>query len=216
VSGADDLPSVDWDERGFTTVFVAAEGVLVGRIAISDTIRPDAGRAVGSLKELGLSVLMLTGDSDAAAREIAGQVGIDRVISEVRPHEKTAAIAALQDQGEVVMMAGDGINDAPALARADVGVAVVSGTQIAIEASDVTLMHADLELVPETVRTSRRTMRVIRQNLFFAFVYNVVLIPVAAGALYPFFGITLSPVIASAAMALSSVSVVTNSLRLRR
>ena len=204
-----------WDSAGYTTVFVASNGLLIGGLAIADSIRDTSGSAVQNLKSLGLSVLMLSGDREAAANEIARQVDIDRVVSEVRPHEKTATIAKLQKEGEIVLMVGDGINDAPALAQADVGMAIGSGTQIAIEASDVTLMYSDLKLVADAVRISRRTMHVIRQNLFFAFIYNVICIPIAAGVLYPFLGITLSPVIASAAMALSSVSVVSNSLRLR-
>jgi Cu+-exporting ATPase len=213
--GSDAVPT-DWDARGFTTVFVACDNNAVGRIAISDTVRTNAASVVHRLKELGLSVLLLSGDREAAVAETASQVGIERIVAGVRPHEKTDVIHRLQEEGETVLMVGDGINDAPALARADVGMAIVSGTQIAVEASDVTLMHADLSLVPEAIRISRGTMRVIRQNLFFAFIYNVICIPVAAGILYPFLGITLSPVIASAAMALSSVSVVSNSLRLRR
>jgi Cu+-exporting ATPase len=211
-----DAVSADWDALGFTTIFVSCDDRAVGRIAIADRVRPNAEQAVRTLRELGLSVLILSGDREAAVAETASQIGIDRVVSGVRPHEKTDVIQRMQERGETVLMVGDGINDAPALAQADVGMAVVSGTRIAIEASDVTLMHADLSLVPEAIRISRGTMRVIRQNLFFAFIYNIICIPVAAGILYPFFGVTLSPVIASAAMALSSVSVVSNSLRLRR
>jgi Cu+-exporting ATPase len=165
---------------------------------------------------MGLGVVMLTGDDARTAQSIARDAGIDRVVAGVLPEGKVAAIARLQSEREVVAMVGDGINDAPALAQADVGMAIGGGTAIAADAADVVLMRADLTSVAEAIALSRRTMRTMRQNLFWAFVYNVVGIPVAAGALYPAFGILLTPVIASAAMAFSSVSVVTNSLRLKR
>ncbi len=206
----------DWDSRGYTTVFVARDRVMIGRIAIADSIRPSSATAIQSLESLGLSVLMISGDRATAAEEIGRQVSLHRVIADVRPHEKSQAIRRLQDEGECVAMVGDGINDAPALAQADVGMAIGSGTDIAVEASDITLMHSDLGILVDAIRISRRTMKIIRQNLFFAFIYNVVCIPIAAGVLYPIWGITLSPVFASAAMALSSVSVVSNSLRLRK
>ncbi|TDI72532.1 MAG: copper-translocating P-type ATPase [Bacteroidetes bacterium] len=205
-----------WDSKGYTTVFVARDGVIIGSLAIADTIRTTSKSAIQDLKTLGLSVLLISGDRAASADEIGRQVGVSRVVSDVRPHEKTAAIKSLQEKGEIVAMVGDGINDAPALAQADVGIALVSGTDIAVEASDVTLMQADLRSVVESIKLSRITMSVIRQNLFFAFIYNIICIPVAAGVLYPAFGIVLSPVLASAAMALSSISVVSNSLRLKR
>jgi Cu+-exporting ATPase len=164
----------------------------------------------------GLRVVLLSGDRQATAAAIAGQAGIERVIAEVLPAGKVEVIRTLQAEGRRVMMVGDGVNDAPALAQADVGVAMASGADIAAHAADVTLMRDDLHGVVDAIRLARRAMRVMKQNLFWAFVYNVVGIPVAAGALFPGFGILLSPVIASAAMAFSSVSVVSNSLRLRR
>lgn len=206
----------DWDSRGYTTVFVARDNMMIGRIAIADSIRPSSATAIRSLKSLGLSVLMISGDRAITAAEIGRQVSLHRIIADVRPHEKSQAIRRLQNDGECVAMVGDGINDAPALAQADVGIAIGSGADIAVEASDITLMRADLQILVDAVRISKQTMKIIRQNLFFAFIYNIVCIPIAAGVLYPMLGITLSPVLASAAMALSSVSVVSNSLRLRK
>jgi len=205
----------DWDSRGYTTVLVARDGVMIGRIAVADSIRPSSASAVESLKSLGLSVLMISGDRATTAAEVGHQVSLHNIIADVRPHEKSEAIRRLQDEGECVAMVGDGINDAPALAQADVGIAIGGGTDIAVEASDITLMHSDLSVLVDAIRISRQTMKIIRQNLFFAFIYNIVCIPIAAGLLYPILGITLSPVFASAAMALSSVSVISNSLRLR-
>jgi P-type Cu+ transporter len=202
--------------QGKTAVFVAADGALLGAIAIADRIRPTSAPAIGRLKNMRLSVVMLTGDSRAVAVRIAAEAGIEEVVAELLPGDKTAEIARRQQAGKVVAMVGDGINDAPALALADVGIAMGSGTDIAIDAGDVTLVRSDLTSVADAIALSRRTMRTTRQNLFWAFIYNVIGIPLAAGALYPKFGWMLNPIVASAAMAMSSVSVVTNSLRLKR
>jgi Cu+-exporting ATPase len=202
--------------EGKTPVLVSVDGRTIGVIGVSDRIRPSSSAAIQRLKSMGMSVAMLTGDATPAAEFIARQAGIDEVAARLLPDQKTGEIARRQRDGRVVAMVGDGINDAPSLAQADVGVAIGTGTEVAIEASDITLMRADLGAVADAIELSRRAMRTMRGNLFWAFVYNVVGIPIAAGVLYPRFGLLLSPVIASAAMALSSVSVVTNSLRLRR
>ncbi len=199
-----------------TLVYIAVAAELAGLIAVSDPVKPGAAAAVERLHRMGLEVVMLTGDHEQTARAVARQVRIDRVFAGLRPADKVAVIQQLQTQGRVVAMVGDGINDAPALAQADLGLAIGSGTDIAREASDVTLMRNDLYGVAAAIELSRRTMRVMKQNLFWAFFYNVIGIPVAAGLLYPAFGLVLSPVLASAAMAFSSFSVVSNSLRLRR
>jgi Cu+-exporting ATPase len=199
-----------------TIVLVAADGRLAGLIAIADPIKAGSRDAVNALRQMGLDVVLLTGDSDAVAQSVARAVGIERVVAGVLPEGKVAEVRRLQTERRVVAMVGDGVNDAPALAQADLGMAVGSGTDVAIEASDVTLVRGDLRGVAQAVALSRRTMRTMKQNLFWAFIYNVVGIPVAAGALYPIAGILLSPILASAAMALSSVSVLSNSLRLRR
>jgi Cu+-exporting ATPase len=218
--GASTEPLRDAAERlaaeGKTAVFVASGRALIGVIAVADQIRPTSASAIHRLHEMGLTVVMLTGDARRVAEYIARSAGIDDVAAELLPEQKTAEIARRQREGHVVAMVGDGVNDAPALAQADVGIAIGSGTDIAIEASDITLMRADLGGVADAIALSRRTMRTMRENLFWAFVYNVVGIPIAAGVLYPRFGLSLNPVVASAAMALSSVSVVANSLRLRR
>jgi Cu+-exporting ATPase len=202
--------------EGKTPVYVAVDGALAGILAIADPIKAGSREAVARLRTLGLQVVLLTGDNRRTAEAVARQAGIDRVVAEVLPEGKVAEVRRLQESGAVVAMVGDGINDAPALAQADVGIAIGSGTDIAVEASDVTLMRNDLRSVAAAVELSRRTMRTMKQNLFWAFIYNVIGIPVAAGALYPAFGMLLSPILASAAMAFSSVSVVANSLRLRR
>ena len=202
--------------EGKTPVYVAVDGGLAGLLAVADPIKATSREAIARLKGMGLQVVLLTGDNRRTAEAVAREAGVDRVVAGVLPDGKVEEIRRLQKEGAVVAMVGDGINDAPALAQADVGIAVGSGTDIAIEASDVTLMRGDLAGVADAIALSRRTMRTMKQNLFWAFVYNVVGIPVAAGVLYPVFGLLLSPVLASAAMAFSSVSVVTNSLRLRR
>ena len=186
-----------------------------GVIAVADPVRESSRDALDDLRALGLHVVMLTGDRRATANAVATRAGLSEVIAEVLPEGKAAHIAALQRQGRIVAMVGDGINDAPALAQADVGVAMGSGTDVALDAADIALMRPDVRTLGSAIRLSRATMRTIKQNLFWAFVYNVVGIPVAAGLLYPVAGILLSPILASAAMAFSSVSVVTNSLRLR-
>ncbi|MES2524768.1 MAG: heavy metal translocating P-type ATPase [Gemmatimonadota bacterium] len=203
-------------DEGKTVVFVAVDGALSGVIAIADPIRTSSREAVSTLRRLGLQVVMLTGDNQRTADAVARQAGIDRVVAGVLPAGKVAEVERLQAAGHVVAMVGDGVNDAPALAKADIGIAMGTGTDIAMEAADVALMRGDLHGVADAIRLSRRTMRTMKQNLFWAFAYNVVGIPVAAGILYPFTGMLLSPILASAAMAFSSVSVVMNSLRLRR
>jgi Cu+-exporting ATPase len=203
---------------GRTPVFAAVDGAVAGLITIADPVKAEATEAVRTLARMGIDAWLVTGDQRRTAEAVARQVGIppERVLAEVLPGEKAAKVAELQAAGRVVAMVGDGINDAPALAQADLGVAIGTGTDIAIEASDVTLVGGDPRLVASAIDLSARTMTVIRQNLFWAFAYNVILIPVAVGVLYPPFGITVSPALAAAAMALSSVSVVSNSLRLRR
>ncbi len=199
-----------------TPVYVAADGHLIGLLGVADPIKSTSAAAVTRLRAMGLDVVMLTGDTQATADAVARAVGVDRVVAEVLPDHKLDEVRRLQAAGRVVAMVGDGLNDAPALAAADVGIASGTGTDIAMESGSITLMRGDLGGVPLAIALTRRTMRVIRQNLFWAFVYNVVGIPIAAGALYPVLGLRLTPTMAAAAMAVSSVSVVTNSLRLRR
>ncbi len=201
--------------EGKTAVYVSVDGKLAGLLAIADPIRSTSREAIAKLRRLGLDIVLLTGDNERTANAIAREAGISRVVAGVLPEGKVAELKRLQSEGQVVAMVGDGINDAPALAQADVGMAVGTGTDIAAEAADVVLMRGDLGSVVQAVRLSRRTMRTMKQNLFWAFIYNVIGIPIAAGALYPVLGLLLSPILASLAMAFSSVSVVTNSLRLR-
>ncbi len=201
---------------GNTPVYVAINGAPAALIAVADPVKTTSREAIRSLTQMGIHVVMLSGDHQRTAQAVAREVGVDRVVAGVLPEGKVAEIRRLREAGEIVAMVGDGINDAPALAQADVGMAIGTGTDIAIEASDVTLMRGNLQGVSSAIRLARRTMRVMKQNLFWAFIYNVIGIPVAAGVLYPFTGLLLSPVLASAAMAISSVSVVMNSLRLRR
>jgi len=201
---------------GKTCVFVAKEGRVAGLIGFLDPPKPSAADAIAALKAMGLRTVLITGDNERSARAIGEPLGMDQILAEVLPAGKVDAIKGLQGEGHVVGMVGDGINDAPALSTADIGIAIGAGTDVAMEASDITLMRDDLNAVPEALSLSLMTMKVIKQNLFWAFFYNSLGIPIAAGILYPFFGILLNPVFAAAAMAMSSVSVVSNSLRLRR
>ena len=201
---------------GQTPMYVAVDGTLTGLVAVADTVKDTSAEAVAQLEALGLEVWMLTGDNAATAAAIASSVGIDRVVADVLPAEKAAHVQRLQEQGHVVGFVGDGINDAPALATADLGIAIGTGTDVAIAASDITLVGGDLRGITAAIALSRRTVRTIKQGLGWAFSYNILLIPVAAGALYWWDRLLLDPVLASAAMAMSSVSVVSNALRLRR
>ncbi len=202
--------------EGKTSVLVAENGRILGLLGFADQPKPSAAAAIAALRKAGLKVAMITGDNAGTAEAVGRILGIDRILAEVLPGDKAAEIRRLRQTGEVVAMVGDGINDAPALAAADIGIAIGAGTDVAIEASDITLMQDDLTAVPRAIRLSSETMRTIRQNLFWAFIYNIIGIPIAAGVLYPFGGILLNPEFAAAAMAMSSVSVVSNSLRLRR
>jgi Cu+-exporting ATPase len=203
-------------DEGKTPMFTAVAGRVVGIVAVADTVKEDSAKAMATLKAMGLEVIMLTGDNRRTATAIGRAVGVDRVLAEVLPEAKAEQIRALQAEGKRVAMVGDGINDAPALAQADIGIAMGTGTDVAIEAADITLVKGSLRGVVTAIQLSRATMRNIKQNLFGAFIYNTLGLPVAAGVLYPAFGVLLSPLIAAAAMAFSSVTVVTNANRLRR
>jgi len=211
----------DLQNQGKTLMGVVAENQLAGLIAVADSLKPESKEATEELRDQGLKVIMLTGDNVQTARAIAAQVHVDEIVAEVRPEEKSMKVKELQDKGTMVGMVGDGINDAPALAQADVGIAIGTGTDVAIETADVILASGNLLGVSRSIDLSRATMRTVKQNLFWAFVYNIILIPVAAGLLYPLdflptFLRQLHPILAALAMALSSVTVVSNSLRLYR
>jgi Cu+-exporting ATPase len=206
----------EFRRNGRTAVFVASGGRIAGIVAVADPIRASAREAVAALHDEGIRLVMLTGDSRVTALAVARELAIDEVEGDVLPAGKAEAIRRLQGEGRVVAMAGDGINDAPALAQAQVGIAMGTGTDVAMESAGITLVRGDLNGIVRARRLSQATMRNIRQNLFFAFVYNSIGVPVAAGALYPFFGILLSPILAAAAMSFSSVSVIVNALRLGR
>ena len=203
------------ENEGKTVMLLAKDGAFLGVVAVADTVKDSAKAGISVLKNLGIKVLMITGDNQRTAKAIGGALGLDDILAEIMPDEKESEIKKLQAQGRKVAMVGDGINDAPALAQADVGIAMGTGTDVAIEAADITLINKDIRSVAEAIGLSKNTMRTIKQNLFWAFGYNVILIPVAMGALYPFFHFFLSPIFASVAMAVSSVSVVGNSLRLK-
>jgi Cu+-exporting ATPase len=201
--------------EGQTVMYVAVDGQAAGVLGVADTVKDSTREAIELLHREGVRIVMLTGDNRTSAEAVARQLGIDDVQAEVLPQQKGEIVKRLQNEGHVVAMAGDGVNDAPALAQAQVGIAMGTGTDVAMESAGVTLVKGDLRGIARARRLSRATMRNIRQNLFFAFVYNSVGVPIAAGILYPFFGVLLSPIIASAAMTFSSVSVITNALRLR-
>jgi len=203
-------------EEGKTPMYVALSGQLSGIIAVADVVKQSSESAIKKIQEMGIEVVMITGDNEKTARAIAKQVGVDRVLAEVLPQDKANEVKKLQEEGRKVAMVGDGINDAPALVQADIGIAIGSGTDVAMESADIVLMRSDLMDVPTAIHLSKSTIRNIKQNLFWAFGYNVAGIPVAAGLLYIFGGPLLNPMFAAAAMSLSSVSVVSNALRLRR
>jgi len=201
---------------GSTVIYVAVDGKYAGNIAVADPLRASTPNALRELKAQDIHFVMLTGDNQATAQELAKSLGIEDFEAEVLPAQKAGIVKKLQSEGHIVAMAGDGINDAPALAQAHVGIAMGTGTDVAIESAGITLLKGDLEGILRARKLSQATMRNIRQNLFFAFVYNSIGVPIAAGVLYPVFGLLLSPIFAAAAMSLSSVSVITNSLRLRK
>jgi len=208
--------ALELSNEGKTPIFISADSKPLGIIAVADALKDNTKEYLNNLRKLGLEVVMLTGDNKNTANAIAKKAGIERVLSEILPENKAEEIKKIQSKGKLVAMVGDGINDAPALVQADVGIAIGTGTDIAIESSSITLTGGDIKGVLKSIILSRNTIRIIKQNLFWAFFYNSILIPVAAGVLFPFFGILISPIFAAAAMAISSISVVTNSLRLRR
>jgi Cu+-exporting ATPase len=214
--GAAEARLATLEEAGKTAVIVGVAGKVAGLVAVADTIKPHAAEAVAALRRMGRAVVMITGDNRRTGEAIGRQLGIDRVLAEVQPGGKADAVKQLQADGAVVAMVGDGINDAPALTQADVGIAIGTGTDVAIESGDIVLIRGDVRDAVTAIDLSRYAMRTIKQNLFWAFFYNSIGIPVAAGALYPAFGFLLNPMIAGAAMAFSSVSVVSNSLLMRR
>jgi Cu+-exporting ATPase len=213
----DELAKLADAERGegATAIYVAIDRRPAGLLIIADAIKETTQAAIDAIRKAGIRVLMLTGDDIRTAEAVGRTLGVDEVVADVLPQDKAAIVKRLQEEGQVVAMAGDGVNDAPALAQADVGIAMGTGTDVAMESAGVTLVKGDLRGIERALRLSRRTMNNIRQNLVFAFGYNALGVPVAAGVLYPVFGLLLSPVIASLAMSLSSVSVISNSLRLR-
>jgi len=211
-----EVKSIKLADDGKTPMFIAIDNKAAGIIAVADTIKPDSKEAIALLKKMGLEVVMITGDNTRTANAIGRQVGIDRVLAEVLPEDKAFNVQKLQNEGKIVAMVGDGINDAPALAQADIGLAIGTGTDVAIEASDITLIKGSLKGGVLAIQLSKATMKNIKENLFGAFFYNGLGLPIAAGLLFPFFGVLLSPIIAGAAMAFSSVTVVTNANRLRR
>ncbi|MCF7898834.1 MAG: HAD-IC family P-type ATPase, partial [Candidatus Pacebacteria bacterium] len=213
--GDKDENIVTLQEEGKTVVVIEIDNKVVGLIALSDTLKDEAITSIEKLNKMGLEVIMLTGDNRIAAEYIAKQANIDTVIAEVLPNEKAGKIKELQSRGKIVAMVGDGINDAPALVQANVGIAMATGTDIAIESAGITLLHGDIRKISQAVMLSKATMRTVKQNLFWAFIYNAIGIPIAAGLLYPIWGIFLNPIFAGLAMAFSSVSVVSNSLRLK-
>jgi Cu+-exporting ATPase len=202
--------------EGKTPMYAALDGKLTGIVAVADVLKPSSKAAIERLHHMGIETVMITGDNKKTAAAIAKQVGIDRVLAEVLPQDKSNEVKKLQDEGRKVAMVGDGINDAPALVQADIGIAIGSGTDVAMESADIVLMRSDLSDVPTAINLSKRTIRIIKQNLFWAFGYNTLGIPVAAGLLYLFGGPLLNPIFAAAAMSMSSVSVLTNALRLKR
>jgi Cu+-exporting ATPase len=210
-----DSKARELQQQGNGVMFVAVDDRLAGIVAVADPIKDSTPPAIEELHKLGIKIIMLTGDNERTARAVARKLGIDEVEAGIEPQRKHERVRQLRDHKNLVAMAGDGINDAPALAAADVGIAMGTGTDVAMESAGITLLKGDLQGIEKAIRLSRAMMRNIRQNLFFAFIYNTLGVPIAAGVLYPFFGILLSPIIAGAAMSMSSVSVVANALRLR-